>query len=484
VCGIFTQEKIQMPNITKKITASVVISDIQGSDKYLSIRGKLCDTKTNLNGVRVTEAFIDEIVANEDDYHGIPLCADVRGLLNNKKIGHMYNKSTGEFMSSIIGSMQSFERADSDDGVVSLVFTARVMKRYSRVCEALTKLFAEGKLKFSFEVCCGEYTVDEDGTFIVDADPANYLEGAAVVTLPACEDAVALELVAECLGERGETDMNINVNAEETEVKTEEVEVSASEAETVNAEDEVHEDEQINVEAAQTEDDEEEENKTDDDGESEDNQDKEKDDDEKTAASKKKCSEEEMAEVIVDISHSEREEVSTYDTDTGIRTYESVVQNTNVCGPASSMTSTNVAESEVKAESSDSSVSAESESNDDDKECTDVSAESVEEIGSTMIAQILEKLEKLDSRIGKIEALAESISQHEDSASESSETVNAEAETVEAQEVSNIDSDDTHITAEKRWTLVNPFTSSIQINTKKYTLLEEEKPKRTHYTLL
>ena len=64
-----------MSGSKKKILASAVISELKSSDKHLTIRGKLCDTKTNLNGVRVTEAFIDEIVANADDYSGTPLCA-------------------------------------------------------------------------------------------------------------------------------------------------------------------------------------------------------------------------------------------------------------------------------------------------------------------------------------------------------------------------------------------------------------------------
>ena len=220
----------------------------------------------------------------------------------------MYNQATGEFMSSTIGAMQNFERIDAEDGTGSLVFTARIMKRYTKVCNALAQLFSEGKLKFSFEVACGEYTTAEDGTIIIDADTSNYLEGAAVVTFPACEEAVALELVAECLNERGEKNMN-----GETEIKTaesEEVQTAENEQQ-VNDTPIAENDQQTEQVAAQTE--ENEEAKT---AETEEEAAKKEDPDEKET----KCSEQteevqtaetENAEVIVDMCHREVDCVST-----------------------------------------------------------------------------------------------------------------------------------------------------------------------------
>ena len=483
-----------MQESKKKILASAVISEIKSSDKHLTIRGKLCDTKTNLNGVRVTEAFINEIVANAEDYSGTPLCADVRGLLNNRKIGHMYNKVTHEFMSSIIGSMLSFERLDGDDGLVSLVFTARIMKRYTKVCNALEQLFNEGRLKFSFEVCCGSYTTEEDGTLVIDADPANYLEGAAVVTLPACEEAVALELVAECLGEGDENMARKKILTEQTEGQIQpavtaeedhiedEAEVNAEADTEVNVENaeagaEVNSESEDNVDNEEVK-----ETETNAESENEDDQEEKKDEEDECGASN------ENAEVYVDMTHIETDHVSTFDTDTGISTNETVEHRVNVYGPQGSLTSTEPAENASAENTAASDEHEESTGAEDDNGCKNsVSAdEHVQDDGNNLIAQILEKLEKLSSRIEKIEAVAESISQHEEVASNHSEDVNAEAEQETDSNNNNEEEQQSqHIDAEKKWTLVNPFMSDMSVPQKKYSLLEEQPGNRTRsYSLL
>lgn len=82
----------------KKFTAEAVVSEIQSSDIYLTIKARLFDLQANLNGVRVTRDFMDEIIANESKYVGIPLYADIHGLIAKRPIGHMYNPRTGEFL--------------------------------------------------------------------------------------------------------------------------------------------------------------------------------------------------------------------------------------------------------------------------------------------------------------------------------------------------------------------------------------------------
>lgn len=208
--------------------ASAVISEIVSSDIYLTVKARILDMKANLNGVRVTQAFIDEIVANEDKYVGIPLCADVKGLISNKTIGHMYDSRTGEFHSTAIGSFYHFEKEEVEDNAF-LIGYARIMKRNKAVCKKIGELFAAGSLKFSFEISCGEYEMLEDGTMQIDASEKNFLEGAAVVTFPACEEAVALELVAELKGDEKMADVNeTEIVAEETATEAAEVEVAES----------------------------------------------------------------------------------------------------------------------------------------------------------------------------------------------------------------------------------------------------------------
>lgn len=215
---------------TKKIQASVIVSEIQSSDIYLTIKARLFDLKPNLNGVRVTEAFLNEIVMNEDKYVGIPLYADIRGLIAKQPIGHLYNPRTGEFLSTQIGSFYHYEKETDGDNTY-LCGYARVMKRNKAVCKAIAELFATNNLKFSFELSCGSYTEDEDGTLVIDAHPLNYFEGEAIVTFPACQEATATQLIAECMdqGEEGDrmTEEQITTTAEEQQT-TEEIQAEAA----------------------------------------------------------------------------------------------------------------------------------------------------------------------------------------------------------------------------------------------------------------
>lgn len=329
----------------KRIVANVIISELKKSNACLYVKGVLFNLKTNLNGVRVTEAFMDEIVENKEKYLGIPLCADVKGLINGKVIGHMYDEKKDEFKSQIIGSMIDFEKQETEDGA-ALVITAKIMKRYRAVCEAVGGLFASGDLKFSFELLAGEYTEEEDGTMLIDVSENNYLEGAAVVTFPACEEAVAMQLVAECLnqGDENMTNEEVQVNAEEekvvetaeeetkvnaeaeTEVKAE-TEVTAEEekpAGEVNAATEVKEATEVN-EATEVETETEVKSET----EAKEGSCKDKEDEEEE---KKKTASTgvENAEVYTTTTHTEVDQERSYDSETGEETYHEVVDTTTV----------------------------------------------------------------------------------------------------------------------------------------------------------
>jgi len=178
-------------------------SEISSSDLYMTVKATmLTSPSANLNGVRCTAAFIDEVVENQQKYVGLPLCADITKLENGlyKNLGHCYNSRTGTFSSTMIGSFYKFEKAEIKEGETALIGYARVLKRNKKVCRAISELFADGNLKFSFEITCGEYEKMSDGTVLIDASDKNFLEGMAIVSMPACPDAVALELVAEITG--------------------------------------------------------------------------------------------------------------------------------------------------------------------------------------------------------------------------------------------------------------------------------------------
>lgn len=280
-----------MNEVFKTCFASVV-SELQQSDIYLTVKARLFEApKANLNGASVTIDFLDEIVSNEDKYVGLPLCADVKNLTNGhyQHLGHLYDARTGEFHSTQIGSFYKYEKEEFEGGAY-LVGYARVMKRNKAVCKALGELFAAGALKFSFEISCGSYKTLDNGNIEIDVADDNFLEGAAVVTFPACEDAVALELVAECNniaddlkeGESTMTDVNesAEVIAEEEQTKEAVTEIAEEIAET-----------EVAAEQAETH---------------------------------EEVAEEENAEVRVSVHTTESETVCAYDTETGIETVETV----------------------------------------------------------------------------------------------------------------------------------------------------------------
>lgn len=293
------------------VTFASVISEIQQSDLFMTVKARILETpKANLNGARVTPAFVDEIIANEDRYIGLPLYADVKALKrgNYNRLGHLYDSKTGEFHSTQIGSFYQFEKEEiGENEGAYLVGYARIPKRDKDLSKAIAELFADGSLKFSFEISCGEYTELDDGTFEIDASENNFLEGTAIVTFPACEEAVALEFVAQREAddtERGETEMA------EVETKAEVVETEAT-AEAVKANAEAVETEVTETEDAAC------------------NKDKEKA--EETACEDKKetveaetaeaeVSEEnkETAAVIVHECHEVTESVYAYDTESGV----------------------------------------------------------------------------------------------------------------------------------------------------------------------
>jgi len=268
-----------------KLVFASVISEIQQSDVFMTVKARICEApEANLNGARVTEAFIDEIVGNEKRYVGLPLYADVKALTNGNynRLGHLYDVRTGEFHSTQIGSFYKFEKQKNGE-TSYLVGYARIPKRNKKLSKAISELFADGALKFSFELSVGEYEELDDDTILIDASENNYLEGTAIVTYPACEDAVALELVAQKNTDesrKGESEMAEVENKAEV-VETEAAQPELAEEEKVEAEETVEESE------------------------------------DETAACKKKKAETETATVYTEDHTVEVHEQSAYDSETG-----------------------------------------------------------------------------------------------------------------------------------------------------------------------
>jgi len=315
--------------MSKLIFAST-ISEIQQSDVFMTVKARICEApEANLNGARVTEAFIDEIVGNETRYVGLPLYADVKALTNGNynRLGHLYDVRTGEFHSTQIGSFYKFEKQNIQNGC-ALVGYARIPKRNKKLSKAISELFADNALKFSFELSVGEYTELEDETILIDASENNYLEGTAIVTYPACEEAVALELVAQKNTDetrKGESEMA------EVETKAEVVETEATQPELAE-EEKVEASEENSEENAETE---------------------------EAACKKKEKAEEETAAVVTREYHDETHVQVAYDTETGKEIRQSVTISTETSDVqegtlVETVDGVHVAEAEVAAKEEDS----------------------------------------------------------------------------------------------------------------------------------
>ena len=187
------------------MTASnILLSEAQPNKKYMTVKMRMFSTQPNLNDVMVTEAFIDRIIANKEDYVCMPLCADVKKMQDGDKKGlhHLYDKKTGLFLAEMIGAFYDIQKVNDEYGV-SLIGEARINKRNPKVCETIESLYKSGELNFSFEIIA-ENIKTEDGKTIVDADEGNDLYSMAVVSIPAYPEATALALTAET-GAEGQT---------------------------------------------------------------------------------------------------------------------------------------------------------------------------------------------------------------------------------------------------------------------------------------
>ena len=319
-----------------KLTFASVISEIQQSDIFMTVKARICEApQANLNGARVTEAFIDEIVSNER-YVGLPLYADKKALLsgNYNRLGHLYDTKTGEFHSTQIGSFYKFEKQTNGENCY-LVGYARIPKRNKKLSKAISELFADNALKFSFELSVGEYEELDDDTILIDASDNNYLEGTAIVTYPACEEAVALELVAQKADDtrKGDEEMAEVENKAEV-VETEATQPELAEEEKVETAEHAEETETAETEEAACKDKKE---NSEEENSEEENACKDKKNaeeaEEETACKDKKNAELETATVYVDEHQVEVHEQSAYDTETGKSINQRVVIETSTSQP-------------------------------------------------------------------------------------------------------------------------------------------------------
>lgn len=184
------------------LAEEVTIDEKRSNDIFLLIRFKLFDNQANRNREGVTASFISEILNHREKYAALPLYADVQKLLERDyaNLGHNYDAENGRFNTEQIGGLVDFTASFSNTGIVSLYAEARVPKREVEICERLIELYEMGGLNVSFEVRYNPANVvEKNGVRFVDSGEGNTLTGMAVVSVPACPDAVALDMVAETI---------------------------------------------------------------------------------------------------------------------------------------------------------------------------------------------------------------------------------------------------------------------------------------------
>lgn len=411
-------------------------SGLQSSKIFLSVEMVMFTSDIpNLNGVECTEAFLDEICENQDKYLALPLCADITNLEqgNYDELGHCYDPEAGICTAPIIGSYVSFRKDVLDNGHTALLGTARVPKtRLPKTCAAMSELFVNNNLNFSFEVTAGDLTQKEDGTIVIDRSDDNFMDGMCVVSFPACEDAAAQKLVAE-INSYSRLDKEADTMPKDKQTIAE-----AESVEEVKAESELAEvtevDEKVKEEAPESE----EEVKAEVETESETSE----------VAEPKK----ENAEVYVTRSTETYDTVATYDTDTGVSTHESVshrieVSTTEESAPAAVETAEAEPE-EVKAEA---------------EEAEEVKAEVEEE----------EKKETAEA-VSEIRELAEQISGMREMLASLSEAVKKMAEA---------NNDPAKVVSEVLGGKLDEVNPMVESGSSRYSLLESEPVVKTR-TLL
>ena len=444
-----------------KLVFASVISEIQQSDVFMTVKARICEApEANLNGARVTEAFIDEIVGNETRYVGLPLYADKKALVsgNYTRLGHLYDTKTGEFHSTQIGSFYKFEKQPIQNGC-ALIGYARIPKRNKKLSKAISELFADGNLKFSFELSVGEYEELDDDTILIDASENNYLEGTAIVTYPACEEAVALELVAQKADETRKGDEEMA-----------EVENKAEVVETEAAQPELAEEEKVEA-TAETEEAETEEACKEKKNSEEENSEEEtacKDKKQAEEAEKKETAEDETAAVVTHEYHEERHTSVAYDTETGkevsqtvtIETCSNNIQEGTLVETVDGVhvAETEIAEGETPAEPTTDPTPAEPTS-DTPAEVTEetpdvVFVEDNKKTAEQMISELMDIVNDLKSEIAELKE------------QKAAEEVNTE-----------VTAETTQVIGE-----INPFMDTLKTESK-YSLLEKD-TKVSSYSLL
>jgi hypothetical protein len=180
-----------------KLTPTIYELESSSNNIFMTLKMVILTTNTNLNGTRFKEDFIDGIVENQNNYLGIALVVEKDKLEAEQYDSLTHNFDGKTLGTDMIGSFISFEKGETEDGAVSLIGEARVMKRFGKTCSAIVDLFQADRLRFSCEVLIKKYdNVEENYREVSYHGGINSLIGNTVVSEPAEVDAKPTLLVA------------------------------------------------------------------------------------------------------------------------------------------------------------------------------------------------------------------------------------------------------------------------------------------------
>ncbi|PAV30175.1 hypothetical protein CIL05_06825 [Virgibacillus profundi] len=184
----------------EQISVKPKILDLQSTnDIYMTLNIRILSNKPNLNGAVFTSDFIEKNVQNKDKLIGIPFVVD-RDRLEEGDFTQLSHNLTadGELGTDQIGSFVDFWQEEDGD-TLYLCGQIRVMKRYSRVCEAIVELFSESNLNTSCEILVQGYEeITDDGIRKIHYnDGRNALFASCLVSNPADVNAKGTLLIAE-----------------------------------------------------------------------------------------------------------------------------------------------------------------------------------------------------------------------------------------------------------------------------------------------
>lgn len=98
---------------------------------FLHVHFKLADNSGNANHEGISEAFIQRLVENKDQYDCLPMYVDMERLLEGDfdNLTHRYSKVTKRFQTQQFGSFTNFYSETDENGITSLYGEARFPKR-------------------------------------------------------------------------------------------------------------------------------------------------------------------------------------------------------------------------------------------------------------------------------------------------------------------------------------------------------------------